>query len=310
MKKPTIILIVLFVSTILHAQIDSTQVTKPIKHPVWTAIVPGASYLYEGKIVKGLMFSTMEVGGLYIGLKYDNVLNHNKNTPYYNYPLWLGMQAYQVEKINYFRNFLEIKKNKHPNFQYDDISDKELYLAPFKVKNIFTPITGSMILLAGIFLTIEKNHEKHTIAEVDKMSYFSKYIARNEALAIYGITSLAMSWGAGVSEEYLLRNYVLPILDYKYGQKKGLLYTSLGFGSIHLLNAFLADKPDYSELLLQVGVATAAGYFIGKDVQKRNYSIGPAVAAHVWYNFALMLGSFLINPEDNYLGVNLQFNLD
>lgn len=303
-----IIAILLFSS--LLSQTNDNKIINPKMPPYWTSIIPGASYFYEGKIVKGLIFSTAEVGGLYIGLKYDNVLNHNKNTPYYNYPLLLGMQAYQVEKINYLRKFLEIKKFNHPKFKYDDISDNELYITPFKKENIFSPITGGMLVLAGIFLGIEKSNEKHAISEVNKMSYFSRYIDRNDALALYGTTSLAISWGASVGEEYLIRNFIMPLLDYKYGQRRGLLYTSVGFGLAHLTNALLTDNPNYSEILLQVGTATVAGYFLGKDVQKRNYNIGPAVAAHFWYDFALLLGSFLINPEDNYLGVNLQFNLD
>jgi hypothetical protein len=58
-----------------------------------------------------------------------------------------------------------------------------------------------------------------------------------------------------------------------------------------------------------VGEATVLGYFLGRSVQKREYHIGPAVAAHMWYNAALMIGSFLINPENNFLGVNIQFSI-
>ena len=70
------------------------------------------------------------------------------------------------------------------------------------------------------------------------------------------------------------------------------------------------DKPDYSDAFLQVGVATVLGYFSGKDVQNRQYKIGPAVAAHTWYDTVLMIGSFLVNPEDNVFGVNLKFNVN
>lgn len=307
-KRKTII-IVLIISTKLLAQVDSIGI-EPTKHPYWTFLVPGASYFNEGKIAQGVGFSILELGGIYIGIRYDDNLNNDKTTPYYNYPLFIGVQAFQIEKLNYFRKLLEVRKYKYPEFLYDELSDKELYLAPFKKKNIFTPITGGLVLLAGISLGIEKNNEKHTISEVERISYFTRYIDRNSALAIYGTITLAMSLGAGIGEEYLLRNYLMPLLDHRYGQKKGLLYTSLGFGLFHLTNAFLTKKPDYRDLFLQVGVATIGGYFLGKDVQNRNYNIGPAVAAHVWYDFALMLGSFLINPENNILGVNLQFSLD
>lgn len=58
-----------------------------------------------------------------------------------------------------------------------------------------------------------------------------------------------------------------------------------------------------------MGEATIAGYFLGRDVQKRGYNIGPAVAAHMWNVFTLLIGSFLINQKNNFLGVNLKFKI-
>ncbi|NJO69027.1 MAG: CPBP family intramembrane metalloprotease [Bacteroidetes bacterium] len=141
------------------------------------------------------------------------------------------------------------------------------------------------------------------------MYFLDRFIGRNKGITAFGSASLAMSWGAGIGEEYICRNYMMPLMDYRYGQKKGLVLSSVIFGSFHFSNVLFADKPDYKATLLQVGEATLLGYFLGRDVQKRNYDIGPAVAAHMWYDFTLMLGSFLINPKNNFLGVNLTFKL-
>jgi membrane protease YdiL (CAAX protease family) len=167
-----------------------------------------------------------------------------------------------------------------------------------------------MILLAGVFLGIEKYRESHSISDVRQMYFMDRYIPRNEALALFGTTSLAMSWGAGVGEEYICRNWLMPIMDYRYGQRKGLIFSSLTFGILHFSNILFAEKPDYGAALLQVGEATIAGYFLGRSVQKRDYNIGPAVAAHMWYNAVLMIGSFLINPENNFLGVNIRLGIN
>ncbi|MCK4662571.1 MAG: CPBP family intramembrane metalloprotease [Bacteroidales bacterium] len=311
MKKSIIIFFNLILIINLSAQVnDSIQKTKPKKLPLWTLYVPGASYFYQGKVAQGAIFTTLELGGVYLGVKYEKNLKSNSTSPYYNYPLLIGIQAFQTEKLYNFRNKLELMKYHYPDFRYDDLSEKDLYLAPFKKENIFTPITGGMVLLAGVFLGIEKYNEKHSISEVEKMYFLNRYIDRNDALVIYGTTSLAISWGAGVGEEYICRNCLMPVMDYKFGQKKGLIFSSLFFGVAHFSNVLLADKPDYAAALLQVGEATIAGYFLGKDVQKRNYNIGPAVAAHMWYDAVLMIGSFLINPDDNFLGVNLKFGIN
>lgn len=288
---------------------DTNLVEKPELLPTWTFFVPGATYFYQNRLTEGLIFSTMELGGVYFGIKYDNSLKSNSSSPYYNYPLFLGLQAFQTEKLGNFKNQLEVIKYHRPDFKYHDISEKELYIAPFRKENIFTPITGGMVLLAGVFLGFEKYNEKNNISNVEQMYFIDRYIPRDKALGIFSATSIAMSWGAGVGEEYICRNYLMPILDYKYGKKKGLIFSSLTFGVLHFQNVLFADKPDYGAVLLQVGEATIAGYFLGRDVQKRDYNIGPAVAAHMWYDAVLMIGSFLINPEDNFLGVNIKFGL-
>ncbi|MBN1182036.1 MAG: hypothetical protein JXB49_07095 [Bacteroidales bacterium] len=62
--------------------------------------------------------------------------------------------------------------------------------------------------------------------------------------------------------------------------------------------------------MLQAGEATVAVYFLGRDVQKRNYNLEPAVTAHTWYDFVLMAGSFLVNPEDNVFVVKIRLAMD
>ncbi len=310
MKKKFLLLFLTIIALCTSGQnaADSLK-QQPVLIPYWTVWVPGASYFYQGKIITGALFSTLEIGGVYLGIRHDKTLKNNSSSPYYNYPMFVGLQAYQTEKLTLFKNRLEIVKHYNPGFRYDDLSETELFLAPFRIKNIATPITGGMVLLAAAFLGIEKHHETKRFSDVEEMFFINRYIDRNRGLAAFGATSLAMSWSAGVGEEYIFRNWMMPLLDYKYGQKKGLLISSAIFGGMHFSNVLLAEKPDYLSALLQVGEATIAGYFLGRDVQKRGYKIGPAVAAHMWYDFTLMLGSFLINPENNFLGVNLRFQL-
>lgn len=311
MKRVIILICMLFVSFSSFSQrVDTLRAAPPAVLPRWTLYVPGASYFYQGKIWEGAVFAGLELGGIYTGIRYSGQLKSHSSSPYYNYPLFLGLQAFQTEKLANFKNSLEWMHFHHPEFRYHDISEKDLYLAPFQKENILTPITGGMVLLAGVFLGIEKLNEKKGISQVEQMYFLNRYVSRNQALPIFGMTSLAMSWGAGVGEEYICRNYVMPILDYRYGQRKGLIYSSLFFGVAHFSNLLFAEKPDYASALLQVGEATITGYFLGRDVQKRGYNIGPAVAAHMWYDAVLMIGSFLINPENNFLGVNIRFGIN
>jgi membrane protease YdiL (CAAX protease family) len=306
-----LILLLLFTEVcLLHCQSsDTLKQNPPNSFPGWTLLVPGATYYYDGRVVEGLTFSTLEIGGIIMGIQYDNTLKSGSNSPYYNYPLLLGMQAYNIDKCDWVRNKLELVKYKHPDFQYDPISEKDLFLAPFKIENIFTPVTLGMAGIACLELWFQgRGVDKH-INQVQQMYFLDHYIDRNSGLAIFGTTSLAVSWGAGVSEEYWMRNGVMPLLDYKYGQTKGLYYSSFAFGLLHIPNLLFADKPDYGQALAQFIETTLAGLILGTDVQNRGYQIGPAVAAHAWYDFILMFGSFLVDPTNNGFAVQVKFNV-
>jgi membrane protease YdiL (CAAX protease family) len=293
----------------VSGQSKDTVSTAPVRIPSWTLLFPGATKFYQGDFAEGLTFSLLETGCIVTGLRFNKTLRNRSSSPYYNYPLFLGLQLYQTEKMLLFHNQLDRFKQTSPDFRYDNISEKELYLSPFKIKNILTPITGGMAGLAALFLGINHQYATKHFRDIRKMYVLDHYTERNKAMALYGTVSLAMSWGAGVSEEYAFRNYLMPILDYRYGRKKGLVISSLVFGSAHFSNMLFSEHPNIVTTLLQVGEASLLGFFLGLDVQQRGYSIGPAVAAHTWYDFILMAGSFFADPESNIFGVNVQFEM-
>jgi hypothetical protein len=219
------------------------------------------------------------------------------------------MEAFNIDKCDYLKNRLHVLAARRGNFRFDTLSYGDLLLAPFKPKNILTPITGLFVAAGIAELLLFNGDKRHSIRDVRSFSYFDGTIDRGKGLWYYGAVSLGASYGAGIGEEYCFRNTLLPVWDYAYGQQKGLIYSSLFFGSLHFANILFSNNPDYLGTIAQVVEATAAGYALGADVQHRNYSIGPAVAAHTWYDFTLMLGSFLIDPKDNAFGVSVNFKV-
>lgn len=288
-----------------HVKVEQT----PKLYPSWTLYVPGGTHFYDKRIGEGLIFSGLTVGGIAYGLINADKMGDESTSPYANFPLLLGMQAYSVDKVDFFRNRLEYLKYRNSKFRYDPIQYNDLLLAPFQPKNIFTPITGIFVAAAVAELFLLGPKPNRYFGQVEQMMVMDRYVNPNQALALYSGVSLMASFGAGVSEEYLFRNVLMPMMDYQYGQRKGLIYSSLFFGGAHLPNLLFSKNPDYVGTLIQVAEATIAGYLLGRDVQKRNYNIGPAVAAHMWYDFVLMLGSFLVNPQNNFLGVSVSFKM-
>jgi hypothetical protein len=140
MKKLFLINFLFIVILPVSGHITDTLSNKPDVLPWWTLYLPGASYYYQKDYAKGTVFTLLEVSGIFIGIKHSKTLKRNSSGSYYNYPLLPGLQAYQTEKLTNFKNQLEIIKYHNPDFRYHDISEKDLYLAPFKIKNITTPI--------------------------------------------------------------------------------------------------------------------------------------------------------------------------
>jgi len=285
---------------------DDLFLEKPDLLPLWTFWIPGGTHFHQDRIKEGIIFSSLEAGLVTTGIIYDEELKEYSNSPYYNYPLYLGLNLFAIDKLDFARSNLNYMKSQRPDFKFDPVPFNDLLKEPFKLKNIITPLTGSFVALAFIELFIESRQAEFSIRRVDQMHLLNTYLPKDRALPIFALTSLGMSWEAGVGEEYWMRNYLMPVLDYRMGQTKGLLMTSGIFGGMHAFNYLLVEDPDPLQILYHVGFATMIGYILGKNVQHNNYKIGKAVAAHTWYDFTLMMGSFLVNPEENVFGVDVK----
>ncbi|MBN1182035.1 MAG: CPBP family intramembrane metalloprotease [Bacteroidales bacterium] len=99
--------------------------------------------------------------------------------------------------------------------------------------------------IGGILLVVEKYYEEQSLSDVKQILFLDHYIPRYEAFSAFSSVSLDMSWSAGIGEEYICRNFLMPVLDYRFGQRKGLIFSSLIFGGLHFENVLFSDKPDY-----------------------------------------------------------------
>lgn len=286
---------------------DNSQIKR---YPKWTLWLPGATHFYDGHVGRGLWISTLTLGSAATGIIYKDELRSGTNSQYANYPLLLAMSTYGMDKTHYYQKELAYIKDRHPRFRYDPIAFNELLKAPFRPKNIFTPLTGGVVGFALAQLYISHVQSDISFGQVDRFQFFDRYIGKERAIPFYGLVAMTTNWSVGISEEYMFRNYLMPILDYEFGQKTGLLVSSGIFGAGHALNYLFVEDPDPWDILLHVSSTTVLGYAFGKNVQNNDYRISQAVAAHAWYNFTLMLGSFLVNPRENVFGVNIKVSLN
>ncbi len=268
------------------------------------ALLPGGTHFYDGDIREGLAFSLSEISFFTAGLVSNNRLNRHDGREL-NISLLLAGQVYAVDKWSYFQKKQLILKKEYPDYvsviRFDSTPVKKLFLAPFNPRTVFSPLVlffAALGVIDGIIAYPRHNIKNSDISEITAVD---QEMSRRVGTCYYEGAAFAVSYGAAVSEEMMFRGLILPILDQKLGESWGLFITSLTFGLLHLLN-YDIDKPVYF-----VSQATLAGLVFGIHVQNNDYKISKPIAAHFWYNFISMTTTWLINPKENPLGLELQF---
>ena len=66
---------------------------------------------------------------------------------------------------------------------------------------------------------------------------------------------------------------------------------------------------DPLQLAYTVAEITSAGFVLGKNAQNNDYNLKTVIAAHTWFNFTVMMTSWILNPKENPLGFNVSFRL-
>ena len=298
MKTFRTILVVLLLLCICNDSYAAGNRTAPAVYE----FLPGGTHFYEGNNGKGLAFLTSEVFLFTAGIALES-----KRGPELNIPLMLASQIYTIDKFDYLRHRLSIfpleQTRGNTIIKYDISPLSELMTAPFRPAVFFSPFVLCWAVL-GVFDGIY-GYPEHTATwyDIEKTRFFNNTFDRRDATFWYGMSTSALSWGAAVSEEMVFRGILLPRLDYQFGKHAGLVSSSLVFGLLHLFNPGI-DKPLYF-----VSQATAAGFSFGYQVQRNQYRIDKAIAAHFWYNIISMTTTWLVNPKENPLGVKVQFTL-
>ncbi len=296
--KLTCLLFIIFFSLAPLSHASSSEI------PTGYLLLPGGTYFYEGDYKTGAAFAIPEVGLFTMGILINDKMGQQDKTPEINVPSLLSFQLYAVDKWSYFqKEVLRVKAENHEfKLTIDDTPLSDLMVAPFKREVISSPLVVAFALLGiadGIYGYPEK---KRSFSDIDNVTAMGNRMSRDSGTGYYEGMAFAVSYGAGVSEEMLFRGFMLPVIDYKYGKRAGLVSSSLTFGLLHAFNPGL-HNPAYT-----VAQATLAGFIFGYSVQKEDYKLSKAIAAHFWYDFFSMTTTWLTNPNENPLGVQVTFN--
>lgn len=301
-KKIILITIIcIFALQNAYSQSDSV-VFEPVS--LWSYLLPGGTHFHNHKIGKGLLYSASEIGLLSYGLILNNKIGRENMAM--NAPLIFSGQMYMLDKGEYI---LDVTKHiyKMRGLEYNYRSIKEYITAPFRPRIIIKPLVLGFMAFGVLNAFIPLPTKNKMLSDVKNVEGFGIPMNVHTGSGIYGATSGFVSFGAGTTEEIWLRGYIMPLIDLKKGKSKGLTRSSLLFSAFHIPNYIMT--PTWWERAYYVTTVTSVAFILGKNVQNNNYNLSQAIAAHFWYDFALMLTSWIINPENNLFGFNVQFKI-
>lgn len=297
MRKSLLVLIVIILfDTTSYAQ-DSTRIPDYNLLQIYT---PGATHFKDGNIGKGMFYASSEIGLLTYGLLSQSTLKKEDFT--LNAPLVIAQQVYVMDKLD---TFYPIVSNRLSNtLEGSDFqSYGELAKAPFEWRTITKPFVLSLMAFGiGNALISDQSID---VGDIKSVEGYGMNLNKYTGTGVYNTFGALLSYGAGMTEEIMFRGMLQPGMEARYGPGKALIYSSLLFSAAHIPNYILTKNP--YERLYYIFAVTTAGFIFGKNAQNQKYNLKQAIAAHAWYDFTLILTSWLVNPEKNYFGFDVRY---
>jgi membrane protease YdiL (CAAX protease family) len=183
----------------------------------------------------------------------------------------------------------------------------ELAQAPFSGEVLSRPsvwagIAGS--LAAGILVTalVDGGIDTHNAGK--RPILFGREMSSAAGYPIAAAIGVGLFEHVALAEEMAFRGILQSGLARSYGETRGWLYGSLGFGLIHASNIIFLDRSQrLTYLAVGVPFITLLGSYLGLAYRWNGYSLAPSVAIHFWYDLLLEAAAFVANPRNSPLAV-------
>ena len=120
-----------------------------------------------------------------------------------------------------------------------------------------------------------------------------------------GAIGIGLFEHVAIAEETAFRGLLQSGWSRTYGETRGWIYGSLAFGLIHSTNIFFMDSSQRLKYLaFGVPFITVLGSYIGLAYRWNDYSLGPPVAIHFWYDFLIEAFGFVTDPKHSPLALS------
>jgi len=281
----------------------------PISRHTRTAVLwgllPGAGHIYLGDVATGVTYAAMTAaflaGSVEVQRRNEDLGRDDDEA---NMPALLAGKVWEYSLFTTTREALKSDGVDLRRYGVDDTPTSELLMAPFSRQALRAPVWGAALLGVGLGLlaTEDLDAGDGRLGDVTRVRMFGGEYEQDDANRMYTASALGISMGAAASEEGLFRGLLQPYLQGLWGERAGLWVAAGTFGAAHLVGIDGSFNP------AGVAFATAGGAYLGWLYDHDGRRLAAPVAAHFWYDFALLMTLWVRDPDNTPLGFDVEFS--
>jgi membrane protease YdiL (CAAX protease family) len=267
---------------------------------LWS-LLPGAGHIYLGDTGTGLAYAGLTaafLGGAWeVGRRNDDLGRDDE----VNVPLLLADKVWEYSIFTTARSALARDGVDLRAARLDDTPTSQLLAAPFGRQALRPPVWGAALFGVAIGAAAAHHRDGGRLIDVERARMLGASYPRDEATALYAASTLGVSLGAATAEEGLFRGMLQPVLQRRWGEPGGRWATAGLFGAAHIVG--LDGELNIEGALF----ATGAGAYLGWLYDHDGARLAGPIAAHFWYDFALLATTWALEPDETPFGFDVQF---
>lgn len=267
------------------------------------ALIPGAGHFYLGDYARGGAYLGSTLGFLGAGIALD-VKNEDYGLAEYNAAYILASKTYELSLYSAYRE-AKLTSGKRTTARIDGRPESDLMLSPFHPDALSDPwVHAGWLFGAGAVALGASVGNARNFTHVTSVRRAGRDFSPTGGFLLYTGELSAISEGAAVAEEGVWRGMVQVEFEEAFGPMGGWLAASTLFGLAHALNPGSAGE--------RIGAAvsgTFGGLYLGSLFQRRGHRLRAPIAAHFWYNMAVGITAFTLDPENNPLRFGVTFKM-
>ncbi len=282
---------------------ESFPISRHTRTAVIWSLLPGAGHIYLGDVGTGVTYAGLTAallaGGAEVQRRNENL---GRDDDEVNVPSLLANKVWEYSIFTTAREALIADGVDLRRYGLDDTPTSELLTAPFSSQVLRPPVWGAALLGIGLGALAAHDREDGPLSDVQRVRMFGGSYEQDDANRMYVASALGISLGAATAEEGLFRGLLQPYLQGLWGERAGFWAASGTFGAAHLVGLDGGFNP------AGAAFATAGGAYFGWLYERDGGRLAGPIAAHFWYDFTLITTLWVVDPENNPLGFDVQFS--